>query len=65
MVFRNMMGLGGQPLVLGPTVDTYAKYNEFEHFRESKCQHFERTKRTLWSLVMKSNGLKGFPIVPY
>ena len=26
MGFRNMMGLGGQPLVLGPTVDTYAKY---------------------------------------
>ena len=26
MVFRNMMWLGGQPLVLGPIVDTYIKY---------------------------------------
>ena len=27
MIFRDMMGLGGQPLVLGPTVDTYVEYD--------------------------------------
>ena len=27
MVYRNMMGLGGRPLVLGPTVYTYVKYS--------------------------------------
>ena len=27
MVYLNMMGFGGQPLVLGPTVDAYVKYD--------------------------------------
>ena len=31
MVFRNMMGLEGQHIVLDTTVDTYVKYNQFEY----------------------------------
>ena len=52
MVYRNMMVLGGQPLVLGPTVETYVKYDLFEYFRTSKLQNFEWMERTLWSLLM-------------
>ena len=63
-IFRNITELGGKPLVLGPTVDTYVKYDSFKHFRDSKSQHFERTACTLWSLLMQSNALKGFPSVP-
>ena len=64
MVYLNIMGFGGRPLVLGPTVYTYVKYDHFEHFRASKCQHFERKAHTLSSLMMQSNALKGFPSVP-
>ena len=28
MVYLNTMGFGGRPLVLGPTVDTYGKYDK-------------------------------------
>ena len=49
------MGLGGQPPVLGSTVDTYVKYDKLEYFRESKCQHFQQTVRTLWRLLVQSN----------
>ena len=62
MVQMNMMGFGGWTLVLGSPVDTYAKYDQFEHFRAIKCQHFERTALTVWSLLVQSNALKGFPI---
>ena len=41
MVYLNMMVFGGLPPVLGPIVDTYIKYDEFENFSASKCQHFE------------------------
>ena len=64
MIFRNMMGLGGRPLVLGTTVNTYVKYDQFEYFNASKYQHFERTAHTLWSLLVPYNALKGFPSVP-
>ena len=53
MVYLNMEGFGGGPLVLGPNVDAYVKYDKFEHFSASKCQHFERTTRTLWILLMQ------------
>ena len=52
MVFHNMMGLGGRSLVLDTTIDTYLKYDYFEHFSASKCQHFERTARTLLRLLV-------------
>ena len=32
MVYLTMVGFGGQPLVLGPTVDTYVKYDKFDFF---------------------------------
>ena len=54
-----MMVFGVQPLALGPTVDTYVKYDQFEHFIPSKYQHFERTTCTLWSLLVQSSALKG------
>ena len=60
----NMMVFGVQPLALGPTVDTYVKYDQFEHFIPSKCQHFERITCTLWSLLVQSSALKGFPSFP-
>ena len=53
MVYLNMEGFGGGLLVLGPTVNTYVKYDQFEYFSASKCQHFERTTRTLWILLMQ------------
>ena len=65
MVYLNMEGFGGEPLVLGPNVDAYVKYDKFEHFSASKCQHFERMARTLWSLLVQSNALEGFPSVSY
>ena len=64
MVYLNMMGFLGQSLVLGPTVYTYVKYDESEHFSASKCQNFEWTERTLWSLLIQYNALKGFSSVP-
>ena len=64
MVYLNMKGFGFRSLVLGPPVDTYVKYDKFEHFSASKCQHFERMARTLWSLLVQYNALKGFPSVP-
>ena len=64
MVYLTMMGFWGQPLVLGTTVDTYVKYDYFEHFNARKCQHFERKVRTLWSLLVQPNALKVFPSVP-
>ena len=63
MVYLTMKGIRVQPLVLGLTVDTYVKYDRFENFRMSKCQHFERMAHTLWSLMMQSNVLEGFPSV--
>ena len=63
MVYLNMMGFRGQPLLLGPTVETYIKYDHFEYFSASKCHQFERIARTLWNLLMQYNSLKGFPIV--
>ena len=45
-----MMGFGGRPLVLGTTIDTYVNYDQIENFSASKCQNFERTARTLWSI---------------
>ena len=64
MVYLTMVGFGVQPLVLGPTVDNYVKYNQFEHFSLRKCHHFEQMAHTLWSLLVEYNTLKGFPNVP-
>ena len=65
MIYLTMVGFGDQPLVLGPIVDTYVKYDYFEHVRASKCHHFEQMSHTLWSLLVQSNLLKSFPSVPY
>ena len=63
MVYLNMMVFWVQTLVLGPTIDTYVKYNQFKHFIVSKCQHFEQIARTLWILLVQSNAKKVFPSV--
>ena len=54
----------GQALVLVPTVDTYVEWHYIEHFRVNKCQHFEEMGRTLWSIMVPSNALKGFTRAP-
>ena len=54
----------GQSLVLVPTIDTYVEWHYIDHFSANKCQHFEETGRTLWSALVPSNKLKGFPSVP-
>ena len=63
MVYLTMKGFGGRPLVLGPTLDAYVKYDQFEYFSASKFQHFESMARTFWRLLVQSNSLKGFPSV--
>ena len=65
MVCLTMMVFGGQPLVIGPIAYTYVRCNSFEHFSASKCQHFERTERTLWILLLQYNALHVFPRVPF
>ena len=41
MVYLTMKVFGVRPLVVGPTVDTYVKYDHFEHFSVSMCHNFE------------------------
>ena len=65
MVYPTMLGFGGCPLVPGPTVDTYLKHDQFEHFSMRKCQHSERTAHPLWILLVQYNALKGFQSVLY
>ena len=64
MVYLNMKGFWGWPLVLGLTIYTYLKYDQFKTFSANKCQKFGRTARTLWSVMVPYNTLKGFPSVP-
>ena len=64
MVYLTMKGCVGRLLIVGPTVDTYIKYDQFKHFSTSKCQNFELTARTLWILLLQYNMLKGYPSVP-
>ena len=53
----------GWSLVLVPTVGTYVEWHYIDNFSANKCQHFEGTGRTLWSVMVPSNALKGFPSV--
>ena len=64
MVYLNMKVSGDQHIVLVPTIDTYVKYDQLEHFSGYKCQHFEQTTRTLWILMVLSNTLNDLLIVP-
>ena len=64
MVYYTMMVFGGQPLVLGTTVDTNVKYSQLKQNCTSKCQYFEQTAHSLCILLVQSNALKGFPSVP-
>ena len=65
MVYLTIVGFGDRSLVIGPTVYTYIKYDQFEHFSASKFQHFERTACTLWSVLVQSNAHKGLPSVAF
>ena len=64
MVYLNMIEFGGQPLVLGPTLDTYKKYDQLDFVLVIKCHRFEQTAHNLLSLLAQYNALKGFPSVP-
>ena len=44
---------------------TYVEWHYIDNFSTIRCQHFEGTGRTLWSVLVPSNALKGFPSVPY
>ena len=54
----------GRALVLVPTVDTYVEFRYIKYFSANKCQHFEGMGRTLWSVLVLSNALKGLPSAP-
>ena len=54
----------GRAIVLFSTVGTYKEWHYIDHFSTNKFQHFEGTGRTLWSVLVPSNALKGFPSVP-
>ena len=53
-----------QALVLVPMVVFNVEWHHIDYFSVNKCQHFEGTGRTLWSIMVPSNALKGFPSVP-
>ena len=55
----------GWALVLAPNVGTYVEWHYIDYFSANKCQNFEWTGRTLCSVLVPSNALKGFPSVPY
>ena len=54
----------GQDLALVPTIGSSVELYYIEHFSVNKCKKFEGTVRTLSSVMVLSNKLKGFPSVP-
>ena len=54
----------GCALVIFTTVGTYVEWHYIKHFSANKCHKFEGTGNNLWSFLVPSNALKGFPSVP-
>ena len=53
-----------QALLLDPTEGTYIEWHYNKHCSMSKCQNFEGTGGTLWTVLVPSNALNGFQSAP-
>ena len=64
MVNLNTTLILGRALLLVITVGTYVEWHYIDQFSVNKSQNFEGTGRTIWSVLVPSNALKGFHSVP-